>query len=59
MWNSKYFQQDNAAMLTMEKQIGTVDERINRLTDDLRNLESDLDESYLQKIKVVTFMYII
>ena len=40
----------------MEKQIGAVDDRINRHHDDLRNLESDLDESYLQKIKVIFFL---
>ena len=49
---TRQLKHDNQAILTMEKQIGAVEERVNRLTDDLRNMESDLDESYLQKIKV-------
>ena len=36
---------------TIEKQIAAKDERINDLHDELRNMESDLDESYLQKLK--------
>lgn len=43
--------QDNQALLTMEKQLGQADDRINRLTDELRNLENDLDESSLQRMK--------
>lgn len=43
--------QDNQALVTMEKQLGQSDDRINRLTDELRNIETDLDESSLQRMK--------
>ena len=46
-----FIQNDNSTIATIEKQMGEVDDRIDRLTDQLRNMESDLDESYLQKIK--------
>ena len=35
----------------MEKQLGQIEEKINRHMDDLQNLESDLDESHLKKMR--------
>jgi len=47
----KQTKQDNSTISTIEKQIAAKDERLNDLHDELRNMESDLDESYLQKLK--------
>jgi len=47
----KQTKQDNSTISTIEKQISAKDERLNDLHDELRNMESDLDESYLQKLK--------
>ena len=44
-------QLEKSTISTIEKQIAAKDERINDLHDELRNMESDLDESYLQKLK--------
>jgi len=47
----KQTKQDNSTISTIEKQIAAKDEKLNDLHDELRNMESDLDESYLQKLK--------
>ena len=47
----KQTKQDNSTIATMEKQIGAYDDKINALVDQLRNMESDMDESHLQKMK--------
>jgi len=47
----KQTKQDNSTIATMEKQIGAYDDKINGLVDQLRNMESDMDESHLQKMK--------
>jgi len=47
----KQTKQDNNTISTMEKQIGACDDKINSLVDQLRNMESDMDESHLQKMK--------
>merc|ERR1712131_129332 len=47
----KQTKQDNSTIATMEKQIGAYDDKINVLVDQLRNMESDMDESHLQKMK--------
>ena len=46
-----YVNSKKSTISTIEKQIAAKDERINDLHDELRNMESDLDESYLQKLK--------
>ena len=50
-WLNNSLKQDNSTISTIEKQIAAKDERLNDLHDGLRNMESDLDESYLQKLK--------
>lgn len=47
----KQTKNDNSTIATIEKQIASFDDKINTLHDQIRNMESDLDESYLQKIK--------
>lgn len=46
-----FLQHDNSEIQRMEKQLGQIEEKINRHMDDLQNLESDLDESHLKKMR--------